>query len=38
MRFGEVNFLTEGEAMSTASTLDEHLDRPWEMWKLKARA
>jgi HCOMODA/2-hydroxy-3-carboxy-muconic semialdehyde decarboxylase len=37
MRFGEVNFLTEGEAASTAAMTDEHLDRPWEMWKLKAR-
>lgn len=38
MRFGEVNFLTEGEAASTATTLDEHLDRPWEMWKLKVKS
>jgi ribulose-5-phosphate 4-epimerase/fuculose-1-phosphate aldolase len=37
MRFGEVNFLTEGEAASTAATLDQHLDRPWEMWKRKAQ-
>jgi HCOMODA/2-hydroxy-3-carboxy-muconic semialdehyde decarboxylase len=37
MRFGEINFLTDGEAASTAATLDEHLDRPWEMWKRKAR-
>jgi len=37
MRFGEVNYLTDAEAASTAAMIDEHLDRPWEMWKQQVR-
>lgn len=35
MRLGEVAYLTEGEAASTAAMNDEHLDRPWQLWKRK---
>ena len=38
MRFGEINFLTEAEAAATASMNDEHLDRPWQLWKQRAGA
>ena len=36
MRFGEITFLTEGEAQATSEMNDQHLDRPWEMWKRDA--
>ena len=36
MRFGEITFLTEGEAQATSAMNDQHLDRPWEMWKRDA--
>jgi ribulose-5-phosphate 4-epimerase/fuculose-1-phosphate aldolase len=36
MRFGEISFLTEGEAQATSEMNDQHLDRPWEMWKRDA--
>ena len=36
MRFGEITFLTEGEAQATSDMNDQHLDRPWEMWKRDA--
>ena len=32
---GEVNFLSDGEAAAAAAMNDEHLDRPWQMWKHK---
>jgi len=38
MRLGEVNFLTPGEAQAASDMNDEHLDRPWQMWKKKALA
>lgn len=38
MRLGEVNFLTDGEAASTAAMTDEHLDRPWQMWKRQVKS
>jgi len=37
MRFGEVNYLTDAEAASTAAMIDQHLERPWEMWKRQVR-
>jgi HCOMODA/2-hydroxy-3-carboxy-muconic semialdehyde decarboxylase len=37
MRQGNVNFLTEGEAEATARMTDEHLDRPWQIWKKRAQ-
>jgi HCOMODA/2-hydroxy-3-carboxy-muconic semialdehyde decarboxylase len=37
MRQGNVNFLTEGEAQATARMGDEHLDRPWQIWKKRAQ-
>ena len=37
MRFGDVNYLTDAEAASTAAMIDEHLERPWEMWKQQVR-
>lgn len=36
MRFGEITFLTEAEAQATSEMNDQHLDRPWEMWKRDA--
>lgn len=35
MALGEVNFLTDGEAAATSAMNDDHLDRPWQMWKRK---
>lgn len=35
MALGEVNFLTDAEAAATSDMNDEHLDRPWQMWKRK---
>jgi HCOMODA/2-hydroxy-3-carboxy-muconic semialdehyde decarboxylase len=32
-RLGNVNFLTDAEAQATSDMNDQHLDRPWEMWK-----
>jgi ribulose-5-phosphate 4-epimerase/fuculose-1-phosphate aldolase len=37
MRQGEVNFLTDGEAEATSRMTDEHLDRPWQIWKKRAQ-
>ena len=34
---GEITFLTEDEAQATAEMNDQHLDRPWQMWKRKAQ-
>jgi len=38
MRLGEVNFLTPEEAQATSDMNDQHLGRPWEMWKRRAQA
>jgi HCOMODA/2-hydroxy-3-carboxy-muconic semialdehyde decarboxylase len=35
---GEVSYLTDAEARSTAEMNDQHLDRPWQMWKRDALA
>jgi HCOMODA/2-hydroxy-3-carboxy-muconic semialdehyde decarboxylase len=35
---GEITFLTDAEAQSTSDMNDQHLDRPWQMWKRKALA
>ncbi len=35
---GEINFLTDAEAQATSDMNDQHLDRPWQMWKRKALA
>ena len=32
----QVMYLTDDEAVSTSAMNDEHLDRPWQMWKLRA--
>ena len=37
MRMGEVNFLTPGEAQAASDMNDEHLGRPWEVWKRRAQ-
>ncbi len=37
MRLGEINFLTPDEAQATSDMNDEHLGRPWEVWKKKAQ-
>jgi HCOMODA/2-hydroxy-3-carboxy-muconic semialdehyde decarboxylase len=36
MRLGDINFLTPAEAAAAALMNDEHLDRPWQLWKLAA--
>lgn len=38
MRLGEINFLTPEEAKATSDMNDEHLDRPWQVWKKRALA
>jgi len=38
MRLGEINFLTPEEAQATSDMNDEHLGRPWEVWKKRAQA
>jgi len=37
MRLGEINFLTAEEAMAASDMNDEHLGRPWEVWKKRAQ-
>ncbi len=38
MRLGEINYLTPAEAQATSDMNDEHLGRPWEVWKKRAQA
>lgn len=38
MRLGAINFLTPEEAQATSDMNDEHLDRPWQVWKKRAQA
>ncbi|MBY4599350.1 class II aldolase/adducin family protein [Ottowia caeni] len=38
MRLGEITFLTPEEAQATSDMNDQHLGRPWEMWKRRAQA
>lgn len=35
---GEITYLSEDEAKATADMNDQHLDRPWQMWKLRAKS
>ncbi len=35
---GDINYLTDAEAQATSDMNDQHLDRPWQMWKRKALA
>ncbi|CAM5372757.1 HCOMODA/2-hydroxy-3-carboxy-muconic semialdehyde decarboxylase OS=Eoetvoesiella caeni OX=645616 GN=DFR37_106103 PE=4 SV=1 [Eoetvoesiella caeni] len=35
---GDITFLTPGEAQASADMNDEHLDRPWELWKRRVLA
>lgn len=37
MRLGEINYLTPEEAQATSDMNDEHLGRPWEVWKKRAQ-
>lgn len=37
-RLGEINFLTDAEAQATSDMNDQHLDRPWQMWKNRVLA
>ncbi len=37
MRLGEVNYLTPGEAQAASDMNDQHLDRPWQVWKRRAQ-
>ncbi len=32
-QLGEVTYLTDAEATATSDMNDQHLDRPWQMWK-----
>ena len=36
MQLGEVNYMTPGEAQATSDMVDEHLERPWQIWKQEA--
>ena len=36
LRLGEVTYLSEGEARMASAMNDVHLDRAWELWKLRA--
>lgn len=35
---GEINYLTDAEAQATSDMNDQHLDRPWQMWKRHAQS
>jgi HCOMODA/2-hydroxy-3-carboxy-muconic semialdehyde decarboxylase len=35
VNLGEITYLTPEEAAATAEMNDQHLDRPWQMWKRK---
>lgn len=37
MHLGEINYLTPEEAQATSDMNDEHLGRPWEVWKKRAQ-
>jgi ribulose-5-phosphate 4-epimerase/fuculose-1-phosphate aldolase len=37
MQLGEVNFMSEDEAFNSNEVNEQQLDRPWQLWKLKAR-
>jgi HCOMODA/2-hydroxy-3-carboxy-muconic semialdehyde decarboxylase len=37
MRLGTVNYLNDQEAVNAARTNDSVIDRPWELWKKRAR-
>jgi ribulose-5-phosphate 4-epimerase/fuculose-1-phosphate aldolase len=37
MRLGEINYLTPQEALATSDMNDEHLNRPWQVWKKRAQ-
>ena len=34
---GEINYLSDAEALATAEMNDQHLERPWQMWKRNAQ-
>jgi ribulose-5-phosphate 4-epimerase/fuculose-1-phosphate aldolase len=36
-RLGTITFLNEQEAARAAATIDGVVDRPWELWKRRAR-
>jgi ribulose-5-phosphate 4-epimerase/fuculose-1-phosphate aldolase len=36
MRLGPVTYLTEAEAAASMATNNTHLDRAWDMWKMRA--
>jgi len=35
---GEITYLSDAEAQATAEMNDQHLDRPWQMWKRNAKS
>ena len=37
MRLGTVNYLNDQEATNAARTIDGVIDRPWELWKKRAK-
>lgn len=37
MRLGTVNYLNDQEAANAARTIDSVIDRPWELWKKRAK-
>lgn len=36
MKMGEINFMTDAEAQAASDMNDDHLDRPWQVWKQRA--
>lgn len=35
---GDINYLTDAEAVATSDMNDQHLDRPWQMWKRRVQS
>jgi HCOMODA/2-hydroxy-3-carboxy-muconic semialdehyde decarboxylase len=38
MPLGEITYLNDAEALATSNMNDQHLDRPWQMWKRRAQS
>jgi ribulose-5-phosphate 4-epimerase/fuculose-1-phosphate aldolase len=37
MKLGEIEYLSDAEASATSNMNDQHLERPWQLWKEKAK-
>jgi HCOMODA/2-hydroxy-3-carboxy-muconic semialdehyde decarboxylase len=36
-RLGDIEFLSEGETRTTQETIEGQVERPWQLWKMRAR-